>query len=903
MKLSSKARKRLSADTEMAVMSAERCLARHRAGKLFSLEHPGRSIALHLPEWVRLRNEPGVFSTFYHTCMFDGSRRRKFQVLIHNLAELEGMGKLCHSHGRCERSRLPHEKWRPVIANGRVQQFVTGEEREYPAGFCREYARLLRRTLTSFLEVFSGPNAPLSDAVSSRFTGATIPGGNVERITTEAQSGERLPTLAVAMPECARHIETQVNRQIALSSGRQPSFGKRTQMIPDGLNCPIKHFKLALQLEHPFALLDALKHSHRAILNSRADHSSLAQFRAKQLAKLRQLKSDPSVRRRDQELRKLCGHGARQIGPKMDLGLMEKVQDMLGLEDRAVPLLCATGLPIIGKALCSPFFEPQEDVQKVTFQEFLATSKRRRQEALRRTAFIARQGGDDMARALHQKNLKEIEGGTMGPKLTLDQVIAQYGDHFNLVPSFGLRQGTNSKGEPKFRRIDDHTAGWVNLAAKRMQKIQMANADYIGLMVKALGEAYPGESVTISTADMKAAYRQIALSDDSAPFALTCLYDPSVGDVGIHAMYGQPFGAGHAVPNFYRVAEWFSRFLIHWFHLGVDHFFDDYWIVAPRTQADQALACLEESAELMGITFDPDKRQPPSQKAEVLGVIFDTSQVATQRLLVITPKPSRVANLYALIDGVLSAGALTSAQAASIIGKFGFLCSTLYGKVGRCATHALRARQYAASADTSLTSSLRTSLLLIQTFATSCPPRQIRLGQTSPPILLYTDASDVPDRTPRYGLGAVFIDPLGSSPRIEHFQWAVPPALVNRWLPRATYMGQLEILAGPVALATWSARLCERRVIHFVDNDAASACLVRGYSPKSDSCSLVGEYWLAAARHRTEPYIDRVESKSNLADDPSRFNDHLLLSMGSTAAEPVIPDTLFDGPGAWFVTG
>ena len=241
--------------------------------------------------------------------------------------------------------------------------------------------------------------------------------------------------------------------------------------------------------------------------------------------------------------------------------------------------------------------------------------------------------------------------------------------------------------------------GWVNLAAKRMQKIQMANADYIGLMVKALGEACPGESVTISTADMKAAYRQIALSDDSAPFALTCLYDPLAGDVGIHAMYGQPFGAGHAVPNFYRVAEWFSRFLINWFHLGVDHFFDDYWIVAPQPQAVQALACLEESAELMGITFDPDKRQPPSQKAEVLGVIFDTSQVATQRLLVITPKPSRVTNLCALIDGVLSAGALTSAQAASIIGKFG----------------------------SSLTSSIRTSLLLIQTFATSCPPRQIRL--------------------------------------------------------------------------------------------------------------------------------------------------------------------------------
>ena len=40
-RLSHKARKRLEADTEMAVMAAERCMARHRAGRLFSLEHRG----------------------------------------------------------------------------------------------------------------------------------------------------------------------------------------------------------------------------------------------------------------------------------------------------------------------------------------------------------------------------------------------------------------------------------------------------------------------------------------------------------------------------------------------------------------------------------------------------------------------------------------------------------------------------------------------------------------------------------------------------------------------------------------------------------------------------------------------------------------------------------------------
>ena len=47
-------------------------------------------------------------------------------------------------------------------------QFTTGDEREYPVGFCAEYARCASRVLGSrgtFVEVFSGPNAPLSREV------------------------------------------------------------------------------------------------------------------------------------------------------------------------------------------------------------------------------------------------------------------------------------------------------------------------------------------------------------------------------------------------------------------------------------------------------------------------------------------------------------------------------------------------------------------------------------------------------------------------------------------------------------------------------------------------------------------------------------------------------------------
>lgn len=109
-------------------------------------------------------------------------------------------------------------------------------------------------------------------------------------------------------------------------------------------------------------------------------------------------------------------------------------------------------------------------------------------------------------------------------------------------------------------------------------------------------------------------------------------------------------------------------------------------------------------------------------------------------------------------------------------------------------------------------------------------------------------------------------------------------------------MGQLELLAAPAALSTWEDMLQGRQVIHFVDNDSAAANLVRGYSPKQDSYQLVGEYWTLAARAGTDLYIDRVESKSNLADGPNRLEFSLMRCMGANKCTPRVRFIFSWGP-------
>ena len=80
--------------------------------------------------------------------------------------------------GQVDPMRSGHQEWAPRVVNGRVVSFATGEEREYPKEFCAAYAKGLLKAVgqddMTFLEVFSGPNAPLSCGVAEAF-GVEVP--------------------------------------------------------------------------------------------------------------------------------------------------------------------------------------------------------------------------------------------------------------------------------------------------------------------------------------------------------------------------------------------------------------------------------------------------------------------------------------------------------------------------------------------------------------------------------------------------------------------------------------------------------------------------------------------------------------------------------------------------------
>ena len=895
--MSEKSRRKLEDDTEMANMSARRCLERHQQGKAFTLEHPGRSLALHLQSWQKLKESEGVMLVEYTTCMFQGSRRRKKQLLLCNREEFRGMGKVCSGNRVCDRTGLPHLKWRPTTSGGKVVQFTTGDEREYPAGFCQAYAACVPKLLGqegSFVEIFSGPNAPLSQAIADLY-GEVLQGG---RLQTERGVKTELRRLAQLVDtssnaKVARHKsspgksmeinqapETAINRRSMLEAGRQPGYGKRVQLIADGLQSPSHHLELALQLEHPFDTLAALKDDHQAAIERQPDDChDLNMFRLKTLAEWRVLSRRDDVIQLQSHHETLACSNAKKLGRRPRTALMTFLSERYRIEDVDIACLCLTGLPIVGDALESPFFEWHEVPAMISLRELLSTANQRRGQTLNRVAYMAKKSSDEQARAIYQKTLKEVAKGTMSGPFDHSQLVARFGRHYNVIPSFGLEQGTDDHGCPKFRRIDDHTAGHTNLAATRKQRIVMAMADYLTIMIRSHWQRHR-TSILIGTEDMQGAYRQLAIPDTQTMIAVTAVYDPDRGEARMFLMHGQPFGAGHAVPNFYRLAEWASRVLIRGMSLMVDHFFDDYFYLERQPCAKVAQFCIQETFKLLGLTLDPDKSQPPAEVASVLGVAFNTTCLLTERRLLVEPKPSRRSNFIKMVDRILEQGILNPSLAASLLGKFGFLCSTLFGKVGRFCTGLVRQRQYSLGADVSLTQDLRIALKLMQHVVSVAPSRACHLGRQHKPAILYTDASDVPGRDPRFGLGGVLILQEPDF-RIEFFSTSVPQAIVDSWFSRSTYMGQLEALACPVALTVWKSLLHNHKLIHWIDNDAVAASIVRGYSPKQDSTWIISEYWSLAAEFGIDVYIDRVESKSNLSDGPSRFDVSSLVAMGA----------------------
>lgn len=98
----------------------------------------------------------------------------------------------------------------------------------------------------------------------------------------------------------------------------------------------------------------------------------------------------------------------------------------------------------------------------------------------------------------------------------------------------------------------------------------------------------------------------------------------------------------------------------------------------------------------------------------------------------------------------------------------------------------------------------------------------------------------------------------------------------------------LEQVAIALGLSTFLKELHNRKVIVWSDNTAAEAATKRGSAKSWDHCAIVHQTWAIAAKNHIHMWIERVGSKFNLSDSPSREEYDILNELGAQWRKPVI---------------
>ena len=111
----------------------------------------------------------------------------------------------------------------PTTCGGKVVQFSTRDEREYAGGFCRSYAEIASSILwpeDHFVEVFSGPNAPLSAAICNS-RGERLPGCKLDTSKGIKNELQRLSQLTLRPLVEASNMSSDDGKRPNLSGQRR----------------------------------------------------------------------------------------------------------------------------------------------------------------------------------------------------------------------------------------------------------------------------------------------------------------------------------------------------------------------------------------------------------------------------------------------------------------------------------------------------------------------------------------------------------------------------------------------------------------------------------------------------------------------------------------------------------
>ncbi|CAE7351971.1 dnaJ [Symbiodinium sp. CCMP2592] len=432
----------------------------------------------------------------------------------------------------------------------------------------------------------------------------------------------------------------------------------------------------------------------------------------------------------------------------------------------------------------------------------------------------------------------------------------------------------------------------VNEAFTSLIKLELQGADFVSGLALLIARAEKERSDRLGvparqwlgrTLDLSKAYKQLAVLPLHRDIAVIC-HPNEKGEPQFFVANALMFGLTSSVYGFVRVARSLHFLLCKVLKIPSANYFDDYPLFALREGAQELDGLTSEFLELLGWRFAQTgiKGQPYEETFTVLGMQLDVSRLH-EGVAVLANKEGRVKRIAEMLGNIFDRGTLGRHEAQVLLGLLNYASGFFAGRSLKPACHFLL----------SLVRGKRPTAAEIQRFCkttqavlSTTPPRILRIFDPRPPIHVWTDGAW---EDPWAGIGAVVLDTLDDSARV--FAGCVPTKLLERWKldVGSQLICEIELYALVTLRRMLQNSLCNRRVIFWLDNEAARTSAIKGLS-KSESMYRLAHYLaVIEAEAPCVAWYERVPSFSNVADPPSRGDGQSILSLVGAKVVDIIP--------------
>ena len=552
-------------------------------------------------------------------------------------------------------------------------------------------------------------------------------------------------------------------------------------------------------------------------------------------------------------------HPAFEIAKRQNPAVLQEIFDHLNVGGRGFVKRMAVGHPLVGIFDEPGVYKRKKFKARICSKQELLAQQNLLIEHIQKTSAKETEENLDL---IWESVMEEAELGFLSGPYEADD--PELPDSFLPMRRFIVEQ-TNKK-----RPCDNAKKSGVNRLVETRTPIALHTIDDAILAAKGLKkrlrELGRDDEIALAKFDHKVAYKHILIKKRHRRFCVIVALDPTTMKLYFFVANVLTFGPAAGVINYNMLSRVVMLVARRELGLPLTGFFDDFITPVPKSEAKRISEdFIRFFRDVLGQDFRMEKCEW-GVDLKYLGLFLNVSFID---YILVSLGQERTQKLLKQIEEILRQMRLSPEEAAELAGRLQFAQAAFFGKVGRAYLHPMYRRIYNRQPSIKLNNRLKKALewwkrvLKNTEFQRKIPLKELR------PVIVYTDAI--------VGhLGANLIDPENSikeeiSLPVSQADLDLCEKIAEEDVKKETEQIQLhETLAVDKAMDKWADRLKGRFVIWFVDNESLQGAWVKGHSSSNLYTGLIESLWEKTAKLSMNLWIERVCSKDNPADIPSR---------------------------------